>query len=119
LRKDGTCAGKLILKNPRITLGFHLVESQSKNGGKGKMKLKGGKLTKLKQFLRKWKLRPRGQRPSPHVHIFWHALEPNFALAITRGGKVEEESKGNMGIEEPQSKDKVFASTCIQRKYST
>jgi hypothetical protein len=62
-----------------------LVESQSKNGGEGKMKLKGGELAKLKQFLRKWKLKPGGQGPSPHVHTFWHALKPNVALAVTRG----------------------------------
>jgi len=47
-RKNGTCIGKLTYKNPRIILGFRSVESPSKNGGKGKVKLKGGKLTKPK-----------------------------------------------------------------------
>jgi hypothetical protein len=66
------------------------------------MKLKGGKLAKLRRFLRKWKLRLGGQGPSPHVHTFQHALEPNFALAIVRGeGEVEEESERNMGVEGP------------------
>jgi hypothetical protein len=47
-----------------------LVESQSKNGGERKMKLKGGELAKLKQFLRKWKLRPEGKGPHHMCILF-------------------------------------------------
>jgi hypothetical protein len=33
--KDGTCGGKLIKKNPRITLGFCSPKSPTKNKGMG------------------------------------------------------------------------------------
>jgi hypothetical protein len=44
---------KIDLKESKITLGLRLVESPPKNQGRGKAKLKGGKLAKLILFLRK------------------------------------------------------------------
>lgn len=94
---------KVNLKESKDNLGLRLIESSSKNRGKGNEKSNGWKAYKVETNSKETKVEARGTRILPTRTYFPTHPKAKLHPSHRGGGEVEEKFERNMGAKGPQS----------------